>query len=110
VTFEEARAHPGVETQRRWSDRAIARTTPVLLGLYSVVTPLAVRWHGEGALVADRAAWYAKAEPTSSDCLALAGQWIWRGRITAGSGAETDPLRWPLPLLEAIIHGLSRAA
>src|SRR5262249_49424881 len=37
VTFEEARAHLGMETQRQWSDRAIARTTPVVLGLYSLV-------------------------------------------------------------------------
>ena len=28
VTFEELRAHLGVETQRQWSERAIARTTP----------------------------------------------------------------------------------
>jgi hypothetical protein len=38
VTFEEAQAHVGMETQWQWSDRAIARTTPLLLGLYSVVT------------------------------------------------------------------------
>ena len=41
VTFEEARRHLGVETQRQWSDAAIARTTPVLLGLFSLVTLLA---------------------------------------------------------------------
>ena len=35
VTFQEVRAHLGVETQRQWSDRAIARTTPVLMGLFS---------------------------------------------------------------------------
>ena len=34
VTFAEARRHLGVETQRQWSDLAVARTTPVLLGLY----------------------------------------------------------------------------
>src|SRR3954452_58551 len=28
VTFREVRDHLGVETQRQWSDRAIARTTP----------------------------------------------------------------------------------
>ena len=28
VTFQEVRTHLGVETQRQWSDRAIARTTP----------------------------------------------------------------------------------
>ncbi|MBX0326669.1 hypothetical protein K2Z83_03095 [Oscillochloris sp. ZM17-4] len=38
VTFEEARAHLGIETQRQWSDLAILRTTPVLLGLFSLVT------------------------------------------------------------------------
>ncbi len=41
VTFEESRRHMGVETQRQWSDLAIARTTPVLLGLFSIVCWLA---------------------------------------------------------------------
>jgi hypothetical protein len=38
VTFEEARAHLGMETQRQWSAPAIARTTPVILALFSIVT------------------------------------------------------------------------
>ncbi len=38
VTFQEVRTHLGVETQRQWSDRAIARTTPILLGLFSWIT------------------------------------------------------------------------
>jgi hypothetical protein len=41
VTFEEVRAHLGVETQRQWNDLAIERTTPILLGLFSLVTLLA---------------------------------------------------------------------
>ena len=40
VTFREVRDHLGVETQRQWSDKAIARTTPCLLGLFSLVTLL----------------------------------------------------------------------
>ena len=32
------RTHLGVETQRQWSDLAIARTTPALLGLFSWTT------------------------------------------------------------------------
>ena len=43
VTFQEVRAHLGVETQRQWSDPAIARTTPCLLALFSLVTLLAAR-------------------------------------------------------------------
>ena len=31
TTFEESRAHLGIETQRQWSDLAIERTTPLLL-------------------------------------------------------------------------------
>ena len=41
VTFQEVRTHLGVETQRQWSDLAIQRTTPVLLGLFSIITLLA---------------------------------------------------------------------
>jgi hypothetical protein len=110
VTFEEARAHLGMETQRQWSDRAIARTTPVLLGLYSVVSLLAVRWHGEGSLVAEQSAWYEKGAPTFSDCLGLARERIWRSRISQASSGAAEPLQWPQPLLEALIYGLSRAA
>ena len=46
VTFREVRDHLGVETQRQWSDKAIARTTPCLLGLFSIVTLLASRFDG----------------------------------------------------------------
>ncbi len=41
VTFEEARAHLGVESQRQWSSPAIMRTTPALLALFSIVTIVA---------------------------------------------------------------------
>jgi hypothetical protein len=107
VTFEEARAHLGLETQRQWSDLAIARTTPVLLGLFSIVTLLGVRWHHAGLLVAEQTAWYEKECPTFSDCMRLARQQIWRSRITGTSRPLADVLQLPQTLLEAIIHGLS---
>ena len=107
VTFEEARAHLGLETQRQWSDLAIQRTTPVLLGLFSVVTLLAVQWHQAGLLVAEQTAWYEKECPTFSDCMRLARQQIWRSRITASSCPMADVLQLPQTLLEAVIHGLS---
>ncbi|MEP7284153.1 MAG: hypothetical protein ABI947_00130 [Chloroflexota bacterium] len=40
-TFRHVREHLGVETQRQWSDKAIARTTPALMGLFSDITLLA---------------------------------------------------------------------
>src|SRR3954463_719395 len=66
VTFREVRDHLGVETQRQWSARAIARTTPCLLGLFSLVTLLAARLgrRARAAVLTD--AWYRKPRPTSA--------------------------------------------
>jgi DDE superfamily endonuclease len=110
VTFEEARAHLGLETQRQWSDLAILRTTPVLLGLFSLVTLLAVEWHRAGLLVAEQTAWYAKESPTFADCMRLARQQIWRSRIMGPSTEAADVIQLPQPLLETLVHGLSSVA
>ncbi|MFO1432021.1 MAG: hypothetical protein U1F76_18075 [Candidatus Competibacteraceae bacterium] len=62
VTFEENRRHWGLETQRQWSDLAIARTTPALFGLFSLVCLMAHRLTAAGATLTPRTtAWYAKA-------------------------------------------------
>ena len=58
TTCEESRAHLGLETQRQWSDRAIERTTPCLLGLYSVVALRAHALHPDGQVTVQGAAWY----------------------------------------------------
>lgn len=110
VTFEEARAHLGLETQRQWSDLAIGRTTPVLLGLFTVVTLAAARCHEAGLLSAEPTAWYAKGEPTFSDCLRLVRQRIWRARIGRGSAESADLIQFPSEVVEALIHGLASAA
>ena len=80
VTFEEARAHLGLETQRQWSDLAIARTTPVLLALFSLVTGLALPRSEDTQLPVPATAWYHKAEPTFADCLAWVRGHRWRAR------------------------------
>lgn len=77
VTFEEARTRLGIETQRQWSDLAILRTTPALLGLFSLVT-LFAHFQLQGQQLSTRqAAWYAKEAPTFSDTLAYVGQHLW---------------------------------
>ena len=82
----------------------------MLLGVFSLVTLLAVEWHQAGVLEAKRTAWYEKECPTFSDCMRLARQQIWRSRIMGLSGGEVEVLQLPLPLLEALVHGLSSAA
>src|SRR5512141_1631577 len=71
VTFEESRRHLGVETQRQWSDLAILRTTPALLGLFSLVTLWVHRLLQGKHLPTRQAAWYQKASPSFSDVLAF---------------------------------------
>jgi hypothetical protein len=77
VTFQEVRTHLGVETQRQWSDQAIARTTPIVMGLFSWVTLLANQSQVDGHLPVRQAAWYAKAIPTFSDAIAHVRRRIW---------------------------------
>jgi hypothetical protein len=70
VTLHEVRAHLGVESQRQWSPAAIARTTPTLLGLFSLVTLLAHDHYGQGMACpgpVHASAWYTKTTPTFSD-------------------------------------------
>jgi len=91
VTFEEARRHLGVETQRQWSDNAIARTTPLLLGLFSWITLVADAFHASGnPVLARQSAWYTKALPTFSDALALVRQQLWT-RLPTFQTSESHP-------------------
>jgi len=110
VTFEEARAHLGLETQRQWSALAIARTTPVLLALFSIVTLWALRLsHGEPMPV-EATAWYHKTEPTFADCLALVRRHLWRARYLVNSAAEPEFVQFPREAFERLLIGLPLAA
>src|SRR5215213_2560829 len=110
VTFREVRDHLGVETQRQWSDRAIARTTPSLLGRFSIVALLATRLDRHARLRVSATAWYRKERPTFSDTLAAVRRQIWaeQGLITSRHSAETAKLR--PALREGIAHALCHAA
>jgi DDE superfamily endonuclease len=77
VTFEESRAHLGLETQRQWSDRAIERTTPLLFGLYSLVALFGSALASNGHPPHRQAAWYRKPAATFSDILALVRRRLW---------------------------------
>jgi hypothetical protein len=77
VTFAEVRRHLGVETQRQWTDRAIARTTPALMGLFSLVCLMVYQWRERWTALPRSTAWYLKSHATFSDCLALVRRTIW---------------------------------
>jgi hypothetical protein len=110
VTFEEARAHLGVETQRQWSDLAIVRTTPALLGLFSLITLFAHQLLQHQELPLRQAAWYQKAVPTFSDTLAYVRQQLWPVSISWLSGAKPDVVIIPKALFERLTDTLAFAA
>jgi hypothetical protein len=102
VTFREVRDHLGVETQRQWSERAIARTTPALLGLYSLVALWADDLHRRSALLPRAAAWYAKRAATFSDALAAVRRAIWAHEAFRASASGGEAEKVPRAVLERL--------
>ena len=119
-TFQEARRHLGFETQRQWSDRAIHRTTPLLLGLFSLVT----LWATDQATQTDTltvlgAAWYRKPDPTFADCLAVVRRMLWAEEAVSPILWRDDCPTWrarartaeiPRPLYQRLAELMSYAA
>ena len=111
TTFQEVRQRLGFETQRQWSEKALRRTAPVLLGLFSLVTLLAHRHMAEGAQIVRKAAWYEKAHPTFSDALALVRRQLWAWDETFyGSSRESDTVKVPREFMERLTDAICYAA
>jgi hypothetical protein len=112
VTFQEARRHLGFETQRQWSEMAIRRTTPALMGLFSLVTLFAHRRMAQAAGVFRRAAWYRKRHPTFADALAVVRKELWaqEKRIFCGSPSATDTIKVPRAYVERLTEAVCYAA
>ena len=88
--YPEQSAHLGLETQRQWSDQAILRTTPALLGLISLVTLWATQLEAAQGLLPECVRWYPKHAPTFSDALALVRRELWTSPTFAGSRDHRD--------------------
>ena len=112
VTFQEMRRHLGFETQRQWSELAIRRTTPALLGLFSLVTLFADLQRRQAAGTFRRqAGWYHKAHPTFADALALVRKELWAQEQTFyASRAESDTVKVPRAYVERLTDAVCYAA
>jgi hypothetical protein len=111
VTFQEMRRHLGFETQRQWSEMAIGRTTPALLGLFSLVTLFAHRRMVQAADAFRQAAWYHKTHPTFADALALVRKELWAQEQTfCGSPSATDTIKVPRAFVERLTDAVCYAA
>jgi hypothetical protein len=110
TTWAEVRAKLGVESQRQGSDLAIARTTPCLLALFSVVTLWATDLHKRGQLQARLSAWYRKPQLTFSDTIAAVRQQLWTGSLFAWLSPSQDPLETSRLLFQHVTETLCYAA
>ena len=109
VTFQEVRTHLGVETQRQWSDRAIARTTPALLGLWTTLAAHALQ--KRHPMTQRRAAWYDKPSPTFVDAIALVRRHLWLASEGFSlSAANPDTQELPVALYHRLVDSLAYAA
>ncbi|GCE05655.1 hypothetical protein KDAU_39490 [Dictyobacter aurantiacus] len=89
TTFEQTRAHLGFQTQRQWSDTAIERSTPLLLGTYSLLTLMGTHLQKREPITPEYTAWYHKSEATFHDVLATIRVQIWKQQINLT--AARDP-------------------
>jgi hypothetical protein len=110
VTFEETRAHLGIETQRQWSDKAIARTTPCLMSLLSLVCLFAIEMLKNQSLPVQSTAWYnKKSEATLSDIMAFVRRSIWVKKYFNDSRFDGEYMKIKPEQWEGLLDQLARA-
>jgi hypothetical protein len=97
-------------TQRPGNARAMARTTPALLSLYSIITLTAKRLSEQGALGMRKTAGYRKTHPTFADAMALVRRHVWAHLHFSMSPPETDMIKMPRELCTRCIDAVCYAA
>ena len=111
TTFQEVRQRLGFETQRQWSELAILRTAPALMGLFSLVTLFADRRMAKSAQAVRRTAWYDKPYTTFSDALAQVRKQLWAQERTTfrGSPRKADMVKVPRAFVERLTDAVCYA-
>ena len=108
TTFEEARRHLGMESQRQWSDNAIDRITPCILASYSIINLVAleaINQKNENIPI-QTTSWYKKEHVTFSDVLAYLRNGLMREKYFLRF--DRKPELW-LKDIENLIYYLSAA-
>ena len=102
----------GFETPRQWSELAIRRTAPALLGLFSLVALIAHRQRGQIPNAVQRVAWYHKKKhPTFSDALAVVRKELWAQEMSFfGSAQEVESVKVPRHFVEQLTDAVCYTA
>jgi hypothetical protein len=111
ATFQEMRQRLGFESQRHWSEKAIQRTAPALLAVFSLVTLFAHQPMAQGSGIVRQTAGYRKKYPTFSDALALVRKELWaQEEVFCGSAQQTDTVKVPREFMERLTDAVCYAA
>lgn len=110
TTFQECRNYLGFETQRQWSDKAIQRTTPAILALFSIICIMALKLSKGKKLLPEIAVWYNKGEATFSDVLIFVRQHLWNRIYLRKSTLEPDLLNFNCQNWQGLIEQLAGVA
>lgn len=110
TTFQECRSHLGFETQRQWTDKAIQRTSPAILALFSIVCLMALKLSKEKKLLPETSGWYNKKEGTFSDVLIFVRKYLWNRIYLNKSNVETDLINFNLQQWQGFIDQLAEVA
>lgn len=111
VTFEEARAHLGLETSRHWCRRSVLRGVPLLLGLFTAVVLLWRRLPARrrGSVTSDTPC-YAKTSITFADALYAVRQELWENSFLAHCDKHQCLTQLPRRVRRTILWHLAAAA
>jgi hypothetical protein len=108
TTFQELRAHLGLETTRGWSRNTVLRAAPCLFGLYSVVALFFHRLPAERRVGGP--AWPGKSGVTFSDALTAVRRWLWAEGVLPQAGARAAVEKLPAPVQDLLLAALAPAA
>ena len=110
VTFEEARAHLGLETTRHWCKNSVLRVAPCLLGLFTVVSLIYARLAAQGKVKVHGTPCYHKTNPTFADALAAVRRLLWEQVILPHTPGGECLENLPPALREMLLEHVTAAA
>ena len=110
TTFQEARRHLGLESLRNWSQKAVRRSVPFLLGLYSLIVVWFALHVEHPASTRIEWPWYRKPHVTFSDMLSAARADILGELLSQGpQDAPCEHKLWPLGVQSTMTHRCAKA-
>ena len=110
TTFQEVREHLGLETPRQHVAKSVLRTTPCLLGLFSVICLIFAEHTRHHRIKVRTADWYSKSEPTFSDAIATVRRLFWNETVFDKPSYQEGLKKIPRQLRNLLLEQLCHAA